>query len=609
MAGSRAGFSERFVFQCGFRPRGLMIAASALFFALLATEALGALNVVSIQPARHALTVPIKSSVSVEFDQPVMVSTVNDLTFQVYGRWSGSMRGSFSFSNNNRTVTLTPNRKFQSGDLVTVILSNALKAADNSNLRSAGFSYQYWTRTRPANMNFTPFATFSNRGATPQTRIYGALAADLNSDGFPDLTTVNEVSEDVRVFMNLANGTGSYGPFLTPFPISFEASPNESADFNRDGKVDACMAATGTNSVWVLLGNGDGTFQSPGQEISVADAPHGIAVLDMNGDGAPDIATSNTGGNNVSIMLNNGSGVFGASTSFDSGGNGEYALGSGDMNNDGIMDLVVGAIFSQEVVIHRGNGNGTFTEIGRQDADGSVWMISCGELNGDGKMDVSTANSSSNTGSILLGNGAGGLGAAALHPMANHVVATDLGDLDGDGDLDWTLSAFGGSIWKVYKNNGAGVFAFDQQFSATSNPSCSILLDLDQDRDLDLALTDEIADTISLRKNAGTNSLGNFDFDADVDSADFAALESCYSGSGILHAAGCGHGDFDGDGDVDCADAGSFEDAWTAGGNPPQLQACAAPIPAASQWGLLVLALTTLLAGMLVLHQQTRAEK
>ncbi|MBI1827575.1 MAG: VCBS repeat-containing protein [Planctomycetes bacterium] len=573
-----------------------------------ANRACAALNVTGIHPARHALSVPVRSSVTVDFDKPVLTSTINDFSFQVIGRWSGPMRGTFSFSNGNKSVTLTPNRVFQAGDLVTVILCRDIRAADNTPIRSAGYDYQFWTRTRPASMSFSTSAAMSNRGVTPQTRIYGANAADLNADGFPDLATVNEVSADVRVFLNNGTGNGSYGAFLTPFPISFEASPNESGDFNRDGKVDLAIAATGDSNVWILRGNGNGTFIPPGQQVGVGMEPHGIAVLDMNGDGAPDIATSNTTDDNVSLLLNDGAGLFSLASSFDAGGSGEYALGAADMNNDGIMDLVVGAINSQEIIILGGNGNGTFTEIGRQDAGGHVWMLTCGDVNGDGNMDVSTANSSSDNGSILLGNGAGGLSPASTVVVATHVVATDLGDLDGDGDLDWLLSSFGGSVWKIYKNDGAGNFTFDQQFSATSNPSCAVLLDFDGDRDIDLALTDEIADTITLKKNAGTRPLGDYNGDAIVDSTDYAQFAACYTGSGVMSSLACGHGDFDGDGDIDCADWTSFKAAWNGGGSPPHFNICdGVPIPAMGTVGGVALSLLMIVIGTIVLRRPSTA--
>jgi hypothetical protein len=488
--------------------RPLVVAALAALGAVADTSARADLQVVSHTPSRHALAVPLASTISVTFDRPVLPASAGPGTFMVFGRVTGPMAGTFSFADGNRTVTFTPARSFAAGELVTVGLVRSLQTADGDLLRSAGYHWMFWTWARPATMAFDLIATVSNRtpaeiASNTPTRIYGANPVDLDRDGYPDLTTVNEDSNDLRVLLHTGSIVAPYSGFLTPFPISHEASPNEAADFNRDGKADLCAAATFTNSCWVVLGNGDGTFAPPGQQIAVGGSPHGIAVLDVEGDGDGDVVTSNTGGNNLSLMLNNGFGVFGASSSFDGGCSGEYGLNAADMNNDGIMDLVVACRVSQQVRILRGNGDGTFTALTAQNSGGLAWMLSCADVNGDGHMDVTVANSHTGNGSVLLGDGAFGLSAPVVtSPVwTGSVVATDLGDLDGDGDLDWVLSNYTAGSWRVYRNNGAGAFTFDQEISAVSNPSCAIVLDFDLDGDLDLALTDEIANVIKLERN------------------------------------------------------------------------------------------------------------
>lgn len=564
------------------------------------------LTVVSHEPARHVNNAPIGSKISITFDRAVLPSSVTPLSFSAFGRWSGAVSGPFSLSNGDKTVTLTPQKLFTSGEVVMVVLSHDLVAADSSPMRSAGYSYTFTTRVRPSPMTFTQHQSMSNR-TVPEinTRIYGAAGGDFDEDGFLDLATVNEDSADVRMILNSGDGMGTYDPWLQPpFDISFEASPNEPADFNRDGHTDLCAAASGTSTVWILLGNGDGTFQPPGQEIAVGSVPHGIAVLDADGDGDMDIATSNTAENNLSLLINNGSGVFGGETQFDSNGDLEYGLGAADMNHDGIMDLVVGAIGSQAIIVMRGNGNGTFTPLTPFSAGGAVWQIACGDVNGDGNMDVACANSGSNNGSIVLGNGAGGFGVPATVSVAPHVVASDLGDLDGDGDLDWMLSSFGGGRWTLLRNNGAGVLTFLQEFVAPSNPSCSIMLDVDNDRDLDLALSDEIADVILIQKNGTSRPMGDFNGDDAVGPADFSSFTGCYTGPGGSTAPACHAGDFDGDGDVDCTDWNGFKLAWDGPGAAPDFATCAPPIPAAGAWGLIALSLTTLCAGSLLIRRR-----
>jgi hypothetical protein len=121
------------------------------------------------------------------------------------------------------------------------------------------------------------------------------------------MTIVNEDSADLRVFLNRADGSGMFQPFLQPpAPIGLTASPNEPSDFDRDGNADLAVANESSDSVSIVLGRGDGTFL-PQQEIPVGGTPHGLAVLDVDGDGDVDVVNSNSAGaGNLSILLNDG---------------------------------------------------------------------------------------------------------------------------------------------------------------------------------------------------------------------------------------------------------------------------------------------------------------
>jgi hypothetical protein len=143
----------------------------------------------------------------------------------------------------------------------------------------------------------------------------GAItSADFNGDGKADLAIANEGSEDVgmTVAVLLGDGTGTAfsflpSPFVGEFPTGIVA-----ADFDGDGKVDLATSNNFDDNVSVLIGVGDGTFNSK-VDFSVAPpppddaAPAALVTADFNGDGKPDLATANENEDNVSVLLNGGS--------------------------------------------------------------------------------------------------------------------------------------------------------------------------------------------------------------------------------------------------------------------------------------------------------------
>jgi len=483
---------------------------TSLLGALLALTspavALAQLQVVSHAPALNA-PAATTAAISVEFDQAVDTATVDVASFRAFGVWSGPVRGTFSFSNGDKTVTLTPDDPFTVGEFVYVNLSHDIESATNQPLRSAGYAFQFITAVAPSSATFEFLDRFTNV-TSGQTRIYGAAGADLNDDGYLDLTTVNEVSADVRVFLNRADGTGLYDPMLPRQAIGVEASPNFPADFDNDGFVDLVVGAADSDDVWVLIGDGDGTF-SPvtGLPIGGGSEPHGVAPIDADGDGDLDIVSANVGANNLALLVNDGAGNFAAPAFFEGGVNGEYGLVAADMNGDGIGDLVVGGRNGSEIAVMLGDGDGTFTAAGpAQSAGGSTWVVVLGDLNGDGELDVASANDGDGNIGVLMGNGDGTFDPVSTIAIGSHVPSVDLGDLDGDGDLDMVVSSFGGGFWSWHRNDGTGSFTEIESFPAPDNPSCAVLLDIDNDGDLDLGLTDEIDDTITLMKNGGSSS-------------------------------------------------------------------------------------------------------
>ncbi len=535
-------------------PHRHLVAAAAAVLALAPAAGAQNLTVTGVEPPANVMA-ERSARIAVRFDRPVRRDSVTDRSFWAFARWGGVVTGAIGFAEGDTVVTLTPDDDFLAADLVTVFCAHDLVAADGSPLRAAGYSWQFMTRSAAATMDFKRIDTLSTRSTPGEgTRAYGGIATDLNHDRWPDLTIVNEDTADLRVFMNRADGTGLFDDFLRPpSPVQDRASPSEPADFDRDGHADICVVNINRNTVSVLLGNGDGTFQ-PQTLIPVGSTPRGIAVLDANGDGAMDIVNTNSGSSNLTLMLNDGAGNFGAPIPFDGGGNGEWALAAADMDLDGILDLVVGARFGNTVHVLRSNGDATFTHIAQRPSGGQVWQLNAADLDGDRYPDIACANSLTDNAAILMNDGAGGLLPATTYSSAPFAIATDLGDLDRDGDLDWAVSCYDGE-WRVYVNDGAGNFTLTHDIIAPQSGSCALFVDIDGDNRTDMALIDEERDVILLDVNcryADCDGSGGLDF------FDFLCFQNAF-------AAGDSYANCDGAGGLDFFDFLCFQNEFAGG--------------------------------------------
>ncbi len=172
----------------------------------------------------------------------------------------------------------------------------------------------------------------------------------------------------------------------------------------------ALMAAVLGWSAPPLARAADPLFAAPFLSFDAGSHPYSVAIGDLNGDGKPDLAVANASSNTVSVLLGNGNGTFGAKTDYGTGSY-PYSVAIGDLSGDGKPDLAVANNYSNTVSVLLGNGYGTFgvkTDYGTGSGPNSVAI---GDLNGEGKPDLAVENHLSITVSVLLGKGIGTFGA------------------------------------------------------------------------------------------------------------------------------------------------------------------------------------------------------
>jgi hypothetical protein len=259
------------------------------------------------------------------------------------------------------------------------------------------------------------------------------------------------------------------------------------ADFNTDGNLDLAVTNTADDTVSILLGNGNGTFQpavSYNAGLGSSGNPVWLAAADFNGDGKLDIAVE--GNNDISILLGNGDGTFAAartySTGSSSGNRGGLAVG--DYFGNGRQDLAVTVFGNNTVAILPNNGDGTFgTPIALPMPAGfsNLRSIAAGNFFGNGYADLAVAGGEGYNNVLLPTNPAGvalfrndGAGHFTFSAKYLAVTTPDPGGGDGQGDtvnpehvdaadlthsgrLDLVLSLYDHNI-DVFLNNGDGTF-------------------------------------------------------------------------------------------------------------------------------------------------------
>jgi Big-like domain-containing protein/VCBS repeat protein len=330
-----------------------------------------------------------------------------------------------------------------------------------------------------------------------------SVSADLNGDGIPDLAVVNPCDSSycgsgyASVAILIGNGDGSFQAPVVYATGTFEPMSLAVGDFNGDGAPDLAVAQCGssvncgTGQVSVLLGNGDGTFQSPVPYSTGNGSSYFVATADFNGDGILDLAVANqTGGNSeIAILLGNGDGTFQAPVGYSTGAASAAYISVGDFNLDGAADLAVANTGTQDSVsILLGNGDGSFqTAVVYSSGGAFAKAVAVGDFNGDGAPDLAVVNgcatyynldcSQSGSVGVLLGNGDGTFQAPVAYGSGgNEPNSLAIADFDGDGNLDLAVANLGPSagnssagVLGLLLGNGDGTFQPAATFGAGGN--------------------------------------------------------------------------------------------------------------------------------------------
>jgi len=317
------------------------------------------------------------------------------------------------------------------------------------------------------------------------------IAGDLNEDGNADLIISSDTAcSSGAVTAYLGKGDGRFVPELLSM---VRGTPRDLAlaDLNADGHLDLILTSPcgGQLGVEVLLGNGDGSFQSF-MSYPVGPDPLDLAVGDFNNDSKLDVLVSNYHGKDQYLSLGNGDGTLQSAIKIPAiiGLSGTGSIQAADLNNDGNLDFAVAAVATDssiKVLTELGNGDGTFGHSHLLPGLSLVSSLAIGDLNLDGNLDLVQVGRDKL--GIWLGAGDG-----TFHHQVSYAAPDELslmiGNLGNDGVPDLVLAdeVMPANV-EVLKGKGDGTFPVQSMVPSGNSTSSIALADFNADGLLDIA--------------------------------------------------------------------------------------------------------------------------
>lgn len=278
-----------------------------------------------------------------------------------------------------------------------------------------------------------------------------------------------------------------------------------SLNSNKDTLPDLLVASQISNTVTVLLGNGDGTFTNPANAVTyvVGNQPSaiGVGAFNSNNNSNLGFVVTNFADNSYSVFNGNADGTFtqvaGSPFALPSGQTGPVAITVNDFNGDGKADLAIVNETTKNVTVLEGNGDGTFTPFPKSPLAVGTFpvAIASGSLSGSTGPALAIANQSDNTVTVYLGNGDGTFLTSSQSPLATSSAPSGvvIADLVGTSTGGIAVTNRDSGTVTVYIDLGSGLFTKALEPSAGTNPGAIIVGSFAGGTFPDLIVTNDIS--------------------------------------------------------------------------------------------------------------------
>lgn len=322
-------------------------------------------------------------------------------------------------------------------------------------------------------------------------------AVDLDDDGNLDAVSIDLFQSKI-VFMHGDGAGGFHNVGQVPLDPTTIETPGFLLvrDFDEDGMLDVATSLNSADRVQLVRNQGSLPFSLPvtADGVDVGFEPLGLDSSDLNGDGHMDIVVANAGDETIQVLLGNGDGTFEA----------RGALATpfipllpmlGDWDVDGNLDIAVatGDVDGSDtnLVMYRGDGTGHFTYVAQRDLPRFTPILHVADFNEDGRPDLvgSQPNVDADELLVMINTGAFTFDLRPLK-VGFRMGTLEVTDANRDGHMD-ILVPLGHGQLVIALGDGAGNFPTilppgNEQFPAPRGASTSALADVDNDGLADL---------------------------------------------------------------------------------------------------------------------------
>jgi hypothetical protein len=319
----------------------------------------------------------------------------------------------------------------------------------------------------------------------------------------------------ILLLLNL-DGCSKQDPYVPPdlfyYFASYKVGKNPTTvnpfDLNQDGITDLVTTNMGSNTLSILLGNGDGTFRDQLQ-LHVCREPRSLAVGLLNRDQYPDVVLACSGGDEIAVYFGRPDGKLDEGPQYPVHRT-PVAIASGDLNGDQVPDLVV-ALRNDKIKVFLGTGMGEFRHGAQYEYGDTPTSVALADLNGDGKMDLAVTNGGpmSNAVSIWTGNGDGTFRGPTDYRTGKRPLGVSFADFNDDRVRDMLVINGERDSFTTFLGKGDATFQAGRDSGADAGPNFGLARDFNGDHHADVAIVNLQSSDLSILFGRGD---GTFEY-------------------------------------------------------------------------------------------------